>query len=281
MPDIWKDAFATNPIEPAATVYCIAFTPRSGSTWLGDILHKTGALGDPKEWFNPQSARHAIKQSGCHDIHEYYRYLRTVKQQRGVFGFEIAYQHLALLRKEGYSSLFADINHWFFLRRRDYIAQAVSLHRASRTGIFHSNQQQEKSYPQVDYDNQQIANFALKVVFSEFRFKKYFSDNMLATTDIWYEDFLSMPATEIPNVFRRQLGQAVDHSGEQAGHDSDFQKTSDESSSSMISRFREQNPAFVNYWDKHRGLRGVTRFLARHPSYASVKEGIKQVKHLT
>ena len=48
---------------PAQTNYVIYFTPRSGSSWLTDVLQQTGQLGAAPEAFNPNFVP-AIARSG-------------------------------------------------------------------------------------------------------------------------------------------------------------------------------------------------------------------------
>src|SRR5262245_3349013 len=77
-------------------LYVIFLTPRSGSTWLTDLLRLTGTLGCPQEWLNPGFLGGSEMALGCipprvSGIYEVNDYLDDVlKQQHGaVAGIEL------------------------------------------------------------------------------------------------------------------------------------------------------------------------------------------------
>ena len=69
--------------------YIIFFTPRSGSTWLGDLLVSTKFAGKPREWFNPQHLKKSVEQFGSVTPQTYAAILRRHHQIQSVFGLEI------------------------------------------------------------------------------------------------------------------------------------------------------------------------------------------------
>lgn len=267
----WKEVFSTASAKPAKSVYCIGFTPRSGSSWLGGILSKSGVLGDPLEYFNaatPELARYAIPQSGATDVREYFRYLKAVRQTKNVFGVEMAYQHVSKLVDEGYGDMLDDIDEWFLLRRRDYIAQAVSLYRASESGVFHAYQQKE-TIPETPYNGDKIAGFALAALTSEYLFDAFFTKRGISPLAIWYEDMLEMTPIQMVEIFTQPLeisSAGIADPKNLEDRDS-FRKLSDEHSTYLAERFRQEKPEFLKYWDKNRGLKTVPDFMAAHPSY--------------
>jgi len=91
MTQTWKFLLAKVPRTEARYRYCIAFTARSGSTWLESLLSKTQGLGLPQEWFNPVAAGRTFQRSGCVDLPAYYSYLKRVMARRDVFGLEMTW----------------------------------------------------------------------------------------------------------------------------------------------------------------------------------------------
>ncbi len=268
----WREVFATDSSKRAKSVYCIGFTPRSGSTWLGSILSNSAVLGDPKEYFNLEAAQYAISSSGATDVREYFQYLKAVKQTKSVFGVEMAYNHVSKLVDEGYSDILDDIDEWFFLRRRDYIAQAVSLYRASQSGIFHAYQQKE-TMPETPYDGDKISRFALAAMASEYLFDAFFTERGITYLEIWYEDMLEMTPTQMVKIFTRRLKiSSADIADPDNLEDrTAFRKLSDENSIYLAERFRQEKPEFLEYWDKNRGLKTIPDFMTAHPSYVVKK----------
>ena len=71
----WAELFAGNRERRARLNYGIAFTPRSGSSWLSELLAGSGVLGNPVEWFNPNARGGAAELSDCDNIDDYFGYL--------------------------------------------------------------------------------------------------------------------------------------------------------------------------------------------------------------
>ncbi|MDZ7782125.1 MAG: Stf0 family sulfotransferase [Halioglobus sp.] len=201
----WEETFASLPLHPAECVYGIAFTPRSGSTWLGQVIAASGILGDPREYFNQRAANFTVAHSACKNVWQYYNYIKTVKQSDGVFGFEIAYFHLSRLLQEGYESLFNDVVTWLYLRRRDYIAQAVSHYKANYTGVFHSTQKAGEQ-KEVPYDPAHIKRHALAIMAEEKRFLDFFHRLKVSPAELWYEDLLVLSDEDIVRTVVHSLG---------------------------------------------------------------------------
>jgi LPS sulfotransferase NodH len=253
----------------ADRLYAVAFTPRSGSTRLADILSRSELVGNPREWFNPALRQRLVVTSASRDLAQYYRYLKTNFRSRRVFGVEVAWAHLRLLQTSGAPALLDDIEHWFFLRRRDLAAQAISLYKAQRSGTYHSIQGHSTA-TEVDYDARAIAGWVLRLVQQEFGFVNYFDGRDLKVRQLWYEEL----SQESPADIVRQWCQAIDlHPAIYADIDEDalateHRKLADARSEAMIEQFRAGHAELLDYWAQHRGRHSVARFLRQHPDYA-------------
>ena len=72
--------------------YFIAFTPRSGSSWLAGLLTSTKKLGGPGEWFNPDNLPNILKTFPKCDLRSYAALIRhRFKTGNGVSGFEASF----------------------------------------------------------------------------------------------------------------------------------------------------------------------------------------------
>ena len=176
----WEEVFARISKRPRPKTYGIAFTPRSGSTWISDVVRQSRALGSPGEYFNINAAFDSISLAACTSLEDYYAWLSRVRQTNGVFGFEISWPWLDLLEKEGKLSLLQGVDYWFLLRRRDFVLQAVSLYLASSSGVFHLRHEGEQGAERrvesgdVEYDADAIAESLLQVMHGEFYLNRYF-----------------------------------------------------------------------------------------------------------
>lgn len=253
----WEETFASLPHKPAECIYGIAFTARSGSTWLGQVIAASGVLGDPREYFNQNAASYTVTNSACSNVREYYEYLKTVKQSDGVFGFEIAYFHLSRLLQEGYGDLLDDVGTWILLRRKDYIAQAVSHYKANYTGVFHSTQGAGE-VSEAPYDPKEIRKYALALLSAEKDFADFFSRAQVSPAELWYEDLIRLSHAEIVATVIQLFGSKLTLANpeNQAGQPQKkpvLQKLANRNSDEFIERFRKEHPEFVHYWDENRG----------------------------
>src|SRR5439155_12146435 len=138
-------------IAAETTCYTIVFTPRSGSNLLCDVLRANG-LGQPSEYFqHPLGVANAAyyRELGVSpdDFKTFLTRLVTDKSQNGIFGVKLTWDHKNVLvealrrhfgRNDGLVALSPRLR-WVHLQRRDKIGQAISLWRASKSGIWTSS----------------------------------------------------------------------------------------------------------------------------------------------
>lgn len=268
MTQTWKSLLANVPTKEASYRYCIAFTARSGSTWLESLLSKTRGLGLPQEWFNPGAAGRTFQRSGCVDLPEYYSYLKRVMGRRDVFGLEMTWPQARMVLELTHPDFFADIDHWFYLRRRDYVAQGVSLYKAVTTGRFHSVSTGEETV-NAAYDGREIASWILRLLDTEHGFNAFFDARGLEPRRLWYEELITRPPQEVVGEFADALRLPPGARKQMRLNDlvSDFNKVGDEVNRDMADRFRVEHAPLVAYWDEHREGGIVNRFLKEYPGY--------------
>ncbi|MBT4522023.1 MAG: hypothetical protein HOC23_18645 [Halieaceae bacterium] len=264
----WHDVFESIAASEASHRYCIGFTARSGSTWLGSLIQKSDILGIPLEWFNPDAAGKTVRGSACRDLAQYYQYLKIARTSGDVFGMELTWPQARMVFNSGYPNLFDDIQHWFYLRRRDYVAQGVSLYKAASSGHFHSVQANNKKQ-KVNYDGKAIAASTLRIMATEFGFDSFYSDRGFRTEELWYEDIISTTPEAILMRFIDvlQLPISAYRHVDFGALSSRFEKVGDSQNELMMSQFRREHPEFVAYWDQYRGKRSVDNFVKEYPQY--------------
>lgn len=149
----------------------IASTGRSGSHFLGHLLHQTKCFGFPLEYVNPSNLAEWKKRLQTNSTEETLKKLQTIRtSENGVFSIKLHYHHLALLGGfEKLEALFPNA-HFILLTRKDALKQAISTAIASQTGVWISGQ--TPTSDETCFDAKQI-NFYLKQVLLDSTSWKY------------------------------------------------------------------------------------------------------------
>lgn len=129
------------------------FTSRSGTTFFVDALNRSKRMGRVREHFNPYMVKGGQKKWGTSTMSDYVA--RAVKENttaNGVFGFKGTVEALLPLVQVNEMPRAVHEWHWVSIRRRDTIAQAVSLYRAKATGVWHDHGQHDAPPPTPEYD---------------------------------------------------------------------------------------------------------------------------------
>lgn len=192
-PEIAEIRAATRDVFP----YFIAFTARSGSTFLTRELFATGRLSRPEEWFNYTNAKAEPRNVEDGFARAFTGIVKNQRSENGVFGCEINWLQLVALRSIiAPKSLFQHRIRWFYLRRRNVVAQAISNFLADRTNVFHSYQLNEgapKKIAAVEYDAMAIKRYAAGFIRQERFFDQWFLEENVTPVNLFYEDIVRDP----------------------------------------------------------------------------------------
>lgn len=169
--------------------YLLATTPRSGSHFLGTLLRASGTMGFPLEYFHPGNLatwRRQAQAAGHADVLSFLESIRT--SGNGCFGVKAHYPQLPIVL--GVVPLERLVSDWriLHLRRRDVVAQAVSLAVAGQTGswIAGSAQQAEPEYRFEDIDRG-----LRQLVAEEAGWQHFFAVHDLRPLELVFEDVLA------------------------------------------------------------------------------------------
>ncbi len=231
---------------PETTNYIIVFTPRSGSTWLGDILTRTYKMGTPHEWFNPDFLpRRLAKVSRCMPA-QYVERLRTRFTSRNrVFGMQAAPAQLQLFQR--HIDVYDILKNFYviYLTRRDLAAQAVSSYKVAQTRYFHAPQEKtpemRKKLRALKYDGVKISRRANYILDQEQWAEDAFAELGIKPLRIEYEDLVQCPDVTVSIIARfvgvRNLG---------ALPPTPYRKIADRKSRAMTAQFRREYPDLCN-----------------------------------
>jgi len=206
--------------SPSAT-YLLASVPRAGSTLFSHILWRTGCLGAPLEYLNFDPAGPYFFAAGAPDAQrELWRsVLRRRTSPNGVFGLKAFPTQLQALHGAN-PALLSEVlatmlprggaRRVVYLRRRDKVAQAVSLARAAMSGVWRKEQEGREAAPPA-YSDEALEAAERGIAFQEDLWERMFRDLGIAPLRMWHEDVLADPAAA--------AGQVADHVGVQVDPD--------------------------------------------------------------
>jgi LPS sulfotransferase NodH len=189
------------------TLYCFFIMPRSGSTWLGELMAGTKTLGMPNEWLNQRFIfRDNIsklgfappKIRGTADINKYFSHI--AEDGNGTAGVQLSYWQCMALRPLLKGALPVRNIHWFYLRRRDIVEQAISLYKSLSTGVWHSFEQSHPSPNPDKFDVTKAVEDLTKLVVMEQRFETLMAECGIDPLRLFYEDIQTDPLAALKKI---------------------------------------------------------------------------------
>lgn len=186
-------------LPPAERNVVIFFTPRSGSSWLTDILAQTGQFGRANELFNPNFLPSMASSLQAEDIDDYIYAARRRFSIGNVFSFEITAHQLNAVFKnpEEFQERFPD-SQYVWLVRRDIVAQAVSLTKMVNKKISHAPQLSEGDLETADgtfeYSDKEIRKWIGHILSAEKQTEAFFANHRIQPLRLIYEDMISIGA---------------------------------------------------------------------------------------
>lgn len=190
--------------------YLLASVPRAGSTYFSHVLWRTGCLGAPLEYLNFEGAGPYGFAANSPQMQQ--QLWRSVLRRRcspnGVFGLKVFPIQLEQLN-HGNAALLEEVlsvmlprdgeRRILYLRRRDRMAQTVSYARASLTGVWRKEQEDEGAAP-PGYSQDALEAAERGIAFQEEVWARMFSDLRIEPLELWHEDVLADAAATAQRV---------------------------------------------------------------------------------
>jgi LPS sulfotransferase NodH len=125
-------------VRPAGVpTLVILFTPRSGSSWFGGLLTKTGSLGFPEEYINVECIEDANRDLSAASEYDFLCGCLASRVTRNrFFSIQATWGDISRLETVDFFEFFSS-SFYVWLRRLDVVDQAISLLIATETGVFH------------------------------------------------------------------------------------------------------------------------------------------------
>jgi LPS sulfotransferase NodH len=173
--------------------YIIAMTPRSGSSYLCDVMKKCKRFGLPDEFINQQFIPANMKRIPGRTPDEYLRnFIRVRKSRNGISGLKASWFQFNNFRDSMDEIEYLSGFRFIYLTRRDIAAQAISLYKATASSVFHTNiTHDEKSklkLKSLKYDFAELNKWYEHIVRQEQGWQSYFYENRIFPLCLSYED---------------------------------------------------------------------------------------------
>jgi trehalose 2-sulfotransferase len=183
-------------LDEPAPKYLIAMTPRSGSSFLCDVLKNTRLMGRPGEMLSQLFIPNIVKSAPGRTPDEYLgQVMRVIKSRNGVSGLKASwfqFNDFQLAMED--PSVFLKFR-FIYLTRRDLAAQAVSLYRATESNVFHTNVEHSSTelgkLAALRYDFAKIKEWHTHILAQERGWQKFFAEHGIYPLAITYEDIES------------------------------------------------------------------------------------------
>ena len=179
----------------------IFFTPRSGSSWLTDILSQTQCLGRANELFNPNFLPRTAVALQAGNLDDYVHAARRRLNVGGTLSFEITMHQLQAVFKseEDFHRHFGN-GRFVWLTSRDIVAQAVSLAKMVRAKIAHSPHVTEADIKAADnsftYSGSEIRKWIGHIRRAEEQTDAFMSRHGLRPLRLVYESMMEEGTTD-------------------------------------------------------------------------------------
>lgn len=236
-------------------IYVIAFTPRSGSSWLTEVLTNTKYHGFPAEWLNHNIVKNIVTKNPHFNFDHIDRYLVRLFNQKSsknnTWGMETTwFQYELFLQMQSNFDFTKITKNWIWLRRKDIVAQGVSLYKAVESEHYHSTEK-PTAKKIVKYNNQEINRWIKHILNQEVGFNNYFQNNNIKPLVIWYEDMMANKSDTLQQISSHLNINTSDITYKL--EDNPHKKISDNTNTEFINKFKEKNKELLESYTLNRG----------------------------
>lgn len=236
------------------TRYAVFFTPRSGSSYLSDLITSTNALGDAAEVFNHQLAHGIADAMGATSLEDYVAKMLRARNTNGVFGAELTWPDLLnMFHNEKRFLASVQPTHFLWLTRQDIVAQAVSVMAMVQTGVGHTKHTSlgeiDRSRNAVVYKGRYLKRIIARLAWSERQVENFFKNKKIEPLRLKYEILITSPKSALLDEVANHLGIVLQLDGIP---ESDHKKLSGSKNVEFAERFRAENATFINGIERRR-----------------------------
>lgn len=247
--------FARDLGESPSKRYLVATTARSGSTLLCSRISEYGRLGYPNEFLNESYITEFDRLFPDPSLSDFERYVaRSFTSDTGVFGMKTDWWRFSQARNLNlFRSFYDPLDLVAYLRRDDFVAQAVSLSLALETQVWHVAGGEDADvtarHSSVAYDAAKIELQACNILNQEYYWAGYLKACGAPVVSITYEQ-LEENLDGAVQIVADALGVGL----EARSFAPKVEKLRSTVAASWCEQFREEKADFVRFWTQYRGL---------------------------
>ena len=232
-------------------------TPRSGSTLLARQLSALD-IGHPQEFLNEGFIANFDLLFPPPSLSDFEHFIvSSYTSKNGIFGLKADYHRFAHSRRIGYmSSLYDDVDIYVYLRRNDFVSQAISLAIAAQTGIWEELSSRfidvDEVYRNLVYRVEDIIESIINIMEQEYHWREFLEQEDKPVLSFSYEELV----VGLDQTVRRigaELGVEIGDR-RQASTASVIKPVPSRINSEWKLRFLGRNQALVAKWTRQRGL---------------------------
>lgn len=188
--------------EVPEKVLAILFASRSGSNYLGQLLSSTGWFREIGESFRPSQLSKIRDRYGLRDRRDAAQWMIDNRGTAHAFGFKAGFTVLVAAAELGFLTEVFERTQFVLLRRRDQVAQAVSLVKSKLSGRTHSGQPEARPLTDSDYDAGAIAFELSNIVEVDGQLAEFLERLGKPAPVLYYEDICAEPTRHVEQVCR-------------------------------------------------------------------------------
>jgi trehalose 2-sulfotransferase len=178
-------------------VLVVASTGRSGSHHLCSLIEASGQYGTPFEYFHSNNFTYWQQKLRSNSVSETaYKLIKLRTSQQGWFSTKLHFDHLRLFNE----SMRKFEVKYIFIRRRDTIAQAASMLKASQDQNWIQGSETRLDNPSYRFNYKLMRSFLREIHYDNASWQHYFSVNDLKYHEIVFEDLLLDNDAEIKKI---------------------------------------------------------------------------------
>ena len=172
--------------------YFIVTTSRTGSSLLVEYLQSLKKFGFPDE--NIRRYYQEYEMSLVDAVDKIYDETNTNNIAGDKTLIRLVYSYLQSPSKRPYDYKY------IFWKRRDILAQSISIYRARESGLWHIRNNEKKQNPKIIFDKNKILEFK-KIIDTENNFaEEMFNKYKIKPLRLYYEDLISNQNEVIKNI---------------------------------------------------------------------------------
>lgn len=179
-------------LDPKLT-YIIAITPRSGSSYLCDLIKQTHMLGSPDEFLNQKFIPSILKKVPATNADDYLKNIfKKFQSENGVSGLKVSwFQFNNFYNTLKEPAVFKQFK-FIYLMRRDLYLQSVSLYKATESGVFHTNvehgEEAKLKLNNLEYNYVKLEEWYKHIIAQESGWRHFFLSSNIIPLCITYEE---------------------------------------------------------------------------------------------